>query len=570
MRPFHRAPTRKTLPMQGRGWRSRRPLTRFDDLFQDHPQPMWIYDLTSLRFLRVNAAACRHYGYTQAEFLRMTMHDIRPPAAEGQGTLRPAEPSAVRTHIRRDGLPISVRISSHALIYEGRRARLVFALDVTEQMTAEQELKRQSTHDALTGLPNRNLFQDRLEQAIAYAVRYGHQLWVVVLDLDNFKLINDTLGHASGDTLLQTVAARLRAALRESETVARLGGDEFILLLLDQPAGSLSHRTVQAVLEAVSAPMRVDAHELALTCSMGVATYPRDGDSGPALFKHADIALYRAKDGGRNQLQFYTSEMNARVTERTLIEGHLRNALVRQEFVLYFQPRIDCVSGRVVGLEALLRWRQPELGLVPPDRFIGVAEETGRIVEIGEWVLYEACRQVKAWQDAGLPRVPVAVNVSARQFRQSGFVQEVNGALLASGLEPAYLELELTESLMMQNVEGVVAAMCELKESGVRLSIDDFGTGYSSLSYLRRFPLDYLKIDRSFVRDMLHDAPGGAIVRSMITLGHSLGCRIIAEGVETPDQLGYLAREGCDEIQGFLCSRPVPVEMAQVLLTAGG
>ncbi|MUI16146.1 EAL domain-containing protein [Massilia dura] len=834
MRFQHRAPARSTLPMQGRGWRSRRPLTRFDDLFQDHPQPMWIYDLVSLRFLRVNLAACRHYGYSEAEFLHMTIRDIRPPSEQARLTADMAaaphagpQSSGVWTHLKRDGRPISVRISSHALIHEGRRARLVFALDVTQQVAAEralykseqlyrrlidtmplqvfwknldlryvgcnrlfalasglddpasvvgkrdhdlpwqhgaaeheaeeaedravieygrpvrgreqtltapdgrprrhlvnklplhgrhgeivgllgmveditasraagetlrlqsraldasvnailitrragdddvieyanpafarisgyelaevigtdcrflqgddreqegmlalrealrterevtvelrnyrkdgtlfwnqlhvapvldaggatthwvgvinditaakryqQELEHQSTHDALTGLPNRNLFQDRLEQAIAYAARYGHQMWVVVLDLDNFKLINDTLGHAVGDNLLQTVSGRLRAALRDSDTVARLGGDEFILLLPDQPGqndGTLSPRTVQAVLDAVSAPMRLGAHDLALTCSMGVSVYPRDGDTAASLFKHADIALYRAKDGGRNQLQFYTSEMNARVTERTLIEGHLRNALVRHEFVLHFQPRIDCATGRVAGLEALLRWQQPELGLVQPDRFIGVAEETGRIVEIGEWVLYEACRQAKAWQDAGLPRVPVAVNVSARQFRQAGFVQEVRGALEASGLEAGYLELELTESLMMQNVEGVIAAMLHLKAGGVRLSIDDFGTGYSSLSYLRRFPLDYLKIDRSFVRDMLHDAPGSAIVRSMITLGHSLGCRIIAEGVETNDQLGYLTQEGCDEIQGFLCSRPVTGEAAGELLYA--
>jgi diguanylate cyclase (GGDEF)-like protein/PAS domain S-box-containing protein len=817
--------------MQGRGWRSRRPLTRFDDLFQDHPQPMWIYDLVTLRFLRVNAAACSHYGYSEAEFLHMTIRDIRPPAEQARLNAdlvaSPAalpQSSGIWTHLKRDGRPISVRISSHALIYEGRRARLVFALDVTQQVATEralyksqqlyrnlidtmplqvfwkdldlryvgcnrlfsraaglddparvvgkrdqdfpwqhgageeaaedraviatgqpvrereqtvaapdgrqrwqlvnklplygqngeisgllgtieditarkeaeetlrlqsraldasvnailitrrigrddviayanpafakisgydlaevmgkdcrflqggdreqeglyalrdalrserevtvvlrnyrkdgslfwnqlhvapvldahgvrthwvgvinditaamryqQELEHQSTHDALTGLPNRHLFQDRLEQAIAYAARYGHQLWVVVLDLDNFKLINDTLGHAVGDSLLQTVAARLRGALRDSDTVARLGGDEFILVLPDQPGqggATLSPRTVQTVLDAVSAPMRLGAHDLALTCSMGVSVYPRDGDTAPALFKHADIALYRAKDGGRNQLQFYTSEMNARVTERTLIEGHLRNALSRGEFVLYFQPRIDCLTGRVAGLEALIRWMQPELGLVQPDRFIGVAEETGRIVEIGEWVLVEACRQARAWQDAGLPRVPVAVNVSARQFRQAGFVQEVFDALASSGLPAQYLELELTESLMMQNVDGVIAAMQQLKDGGVRLSIDDFGTGYSSLSYLRRFPLDYLKIDRSFVRDMLHDKPGEAIVRSMITLGHSLGCRIIAEGVETRDQLGYLTREGCDEIQGYLCSRPVPVEAAAEMLHA--
>ncbi len=825
MEKKYRQARRQQLPAR----RARRPLlNRFGDLFQDHPQPMWIYDLATLHFLRVNAAACAQYGYTEEEFLAMTIRDIRPTAdlarlaaniAASEGRLPQA--SGVWTHLRRNGSGVSVRISSHAISYMGRRARLVVALDVTESVALEQalyqseqlyrrlidtmplevfwkaldlrfvgcnrvfaeaaglgdpalvvgkrdadmpwkslaevigaedrqiietgepmldfegwttgadgrprcqlinklplhgpdgeivgllgtveditarkdaeetlrlqsralaasinailitrcigkqdvivyanpafarisgyelaevagrdcrflqgadrdqeglhalrealhadrevtvvlrnyrkdgtlfwnqlhtapvldssgrvthwvgvinditasiryqqELEHQSNHDALTGLPNRNLFNDRLEQAIAYAARYEHELWVAVLDLDNFKLINDTLGHAIGDNLLLTVAERLRAALRESDTVARLGGDEFTLLLQSQHGG-LAPRTVQAVLDSISAPMRLGAHDLALTCSMGVAVYPRDGDTAAALFKHADIALYRAKDAGRNQVQFYTQEMNARVTERTLIEGHLRNALVRDEFELFFQPRVHCTTGRIAGLEALLRWRHPEMGLVQPGRFIGVAEDTGRIVEIGEWVLHAACRQAKAWQDAGFGAVPVAVNVSPRQFRHAGFVDDVLGALRDSGLDPHCLELELTESVMMHNVEAVESAMRQLKDAGILLSIDDFGTGYSSLAYLRRLPLDYLKIDQSFVRDMLTDPPGAAIVRSIIALGHSLGFRIIAEGVETAEQMEYLRREGCDEIQGYLCSRPVPADAAGLLLRNG-
>ncbi|MES2150728.1 MAG: EAL domain-containing protein [Pseudomonadota bacterium] len=440
--------------------------------------------------------------------------------------------------------------------------------DISATRAYQAELEHQANYDALTGLPNRNLFLDRLEHAIAQAARYRLTFWVVFIDLDNFKLVNDTLGHAIGDRLLQSVATRLLQRVRASDTVARLGGDEFMLLLLDLQEPQLSPAMVQTLLATVSAPLRIDDHDLALTCSIGVSVYPKDGATAQELLKHADLAMYRAKESGRNQQKFYTAEMDAKISERTLIEKHLRNAVARGEFLLHYQPRVNLHSGRVTGVEALVRWLHPTLGLVAPARFIGIAEETGIIVEIGNWVLREACRQHLAWCGAGLTPLHVAVNVSARQFRQPAFASEVTAMLAQSGMPAAFLELEITESLMMESVDEAVATLVQLKRHGIKLSIDDFGTGYSSLSYLRHFPLDFLKIDQSFVRDMLGDPNGAAIVRSIIALGHSLNFEIIAEGVETAAQLDYLRECGCDEMQGFFYSKPLAPDALGELLRA--
>ena len=438
--------------------------------------------------------------------------------------------------------------------------------DITATLNYQAELEHQANHDALTRLPNRTLFNDRLDQALAFASRYKHSVWVVFIDLDNFKLVNDTLGHAMGDRLLQTVAARLTRRLRNSDTVARLGGDEFMLLLMDHQEPRLTDEVIAELLQSISSPVQLDDHELTMTCSIGVSVFPKDGQSGPELLKHADMAMYRAKEGGRNQRRFYAADMDEKLNERSLIEKHLRTAVARGELVLHYQPRVHLQSGRVTGVEALVRWQHPELGMVPPGRFIGIAEETGIIVEIGGWVLHEACRQNVQWQKAGLAPMHVAVNVSARQFRHSGFSAEVTAALAASGMDPRYLELEITESLMMDNVDEAVGTLKQLKHAGVTLSIDDFGTGYSSLSYLRHFPLDFLKIDQSFVRDMLGDANGAAIVRSIIALGHSLNFEIIAEGVETEAQRDYLREHGCDEMQGYFYSKPLPARELDSLL----
>ncbi len=450
---------------------------------------------------------------------------------------------------------------------EGQHTHRVCVLtDMTSTMDYQAQLEHQASHDALTGLPNRNLCSDRLAQAIGYAQRYGHTVWVVFADLDNFKLVNDNLGHAAGDELLRTVAARLRACVRDTDTVARMGGDEFVLVLLDGHDAMPSQAMLRKILDSISAPVVLAGQEHTVSCSMGVALYPADGADPQLLMRYADIAMYRAKESGRNQVQFYEPAMHARIVERAAIENELRGALGRGEMFLVYQPKMNVASGEISGVEALLRWRHPTMGLVPPGRFIGVAEETGLIVALGRWVIHTACAQNKAWQDAGLPPLRVAVNVSARQFRDKGLADEVVEALRSTGLQAQYLELELTESMMMQNADEAVATVQRLKKVGVGLSIDDFGTGYSSLAYLKLFPIDYLKIDQSFVRDMLGDPTVAAIVRSVISLGHSLDFRIIAEGVETEGQLAYLQRYNCDEAQGFHLSQPLMPDAFAALL----
>jgi len=659
---------------------------------------MWVYDLETLRFLVVNAAAVAQYGHTEAEFLQLTIRDIRPPEQQERLTqnlaaapLKGAEQSGIWTHMRRDGSRMQVDVSSHSVTLSGRPARLVFAHDITEReqlklalqlrsraleasinaiaitthtaegelieyanpafirlfdhtpatvlgrrletlldlppqdeqyqalqgamqsqheetlllhpqhrdgtqlwtqlhvapvhaaeggighhvcvltdMTAimeyQEQLEHQANHDALTGLPNRVLLKDRMAQAVTFSQRFKHSLWLVYIDLDNFKIINDHLGHQLGDRLLCVIANRLRGCANDGDTVARLGGDEFLLLLPianQRPMASI----LQQVQEAVAAPVTLEQQVLTVTCSIGISVFPADGADPEQLLRHADIAMYRAKEAGRNQVQFYEEDMHARVAERALIESELRYALARNQLSLMYQPKLDLHSGEVTGMEALIRWQHPTLGAVSPARFIGVAEETGLIVAIGQWVLRTACAQNKAWQLAGLPPLRVAVNLSARQFRDHVLLSEVRAVLHDCGLQPQYLELELTESLMMHNVEDVVGLVHDLKALGIALSIDDFGTGYSSLAYLKQFPVDYLKIDQSFTREMLTEPKVAAIVRSVIALGHSLGFKVIAEGVETAEELAYLRQHECDELQGYYFSRPLTPDAFAALIS---
>ncbi len=430
--------------------------------------------------------------------------------------------------------------------------------EITERKLAEQRIEHIAHHDALTGLPNRVLLQDRLAQAVAYANRSGHPLWVLLIDLDRFKFVNDSLGHKAGDQLLQTVAARLQASVRESDTVARLSGDEFVAILSEYPEESLSPDVVGRIMRALAAPVDLEGKEFFVTCSIGVAVYAGPGGDAGQLIEHADIAMYSAKKLGRNCYQFYQSSMNDAAQERLRIESALRSALERQEFVLHYQPQLDLAGGAIVGVEALLRWQHPELGMVAPQRFIGLAEETGLIVPIGAWVMRTACAQARAWMDAGLGQLRVAVNLSARQFAQRDLVQSVAQVLADTGLPPHLLELELTESLFVDDVAQAVTLLHQLKALGVGLAIDDFGTGYSSLSYLRTFPIDVLKIDRSFVGQIAVDADQAAIVISIIALAHNLQLKVIAEGVETAGQRDFLRAHGCDEVQGYYFSRPVP------------
>ena len=438
--------------------------------------------------------------------------------------------------------------------------------DVTAKKKYEAELEFQANRDSLTGLANRNLLHDRLGQAMAYASRYQHPVWIVFMDLDRFKIVNDSLGHAAGDMLLCEAARRLQASVREMDTVARMGGDKFVLVLPERTDERLTTGVIQRLMDVIAQPFAIGEHQFFLTCSLGVAVYPNDGTESEVLIKHADITMYRAKEKGRNNFQFYTSSMTERALERLRIEQGLRNAIERDEFTLHYQPQVELRTGSVIGMEALIRWRHPELGMVPPGRFIELAEETGLIVPIGTWVLRTACAQNKAWQDAGLGYLRIAVNLSARQFAQKDIVRTIESALAESGLAPHYLEVELTESLLMTDVERGVDVLKQLKSLGVHLSIDDFGTGYSSLSYLKRFPLDVLKIDQSFVRDLADDPDDAAIVLSIISLAHSLRLNVIAEGVETEEQLAYLCANGCDEIQGYYFSRPVASDaFAQIL-----
>jgi diguanylate cyclase (GGDEF)-like protein/PAS domain S-box-containing protein len=432
--------------------------------------------------------------------------------------------------------------------------------DVTERKVAEERAKFLSYHDALTGLPNPLLLQDRLQQAIAFSNRAGTKVALMVADLDRFKAINDFLGHTGGDRLLVDVAARLKDGMRSTDTVSRQGGDEFLLLLTNFAEPDAIVTFLGELLSRFHEPFWLDEREISISLSVGVAVYPEDGADFGTLQRNADMAMYRAKDAGRNTYRFFNEEMNTGVVEQITMYSGLRRALESGQFVLHYQPQIDIPSGRLVGAEALIRWMHPDLGLVSPGRFIPVAEETGLIVDIGDWVLREACREAARWRADGLANPLVAVNLSALQFKRGDIEQSVARALMESGLEPTMLELELTESILISDTENVLATVKRLKQMGVRLSIDDFGTGYSSLSYLKRFEVDKLKIDQSFIRDLASDPEDAAIVRAIIQMARSLGLRTIAEGVESQPVLDLLRTFRCDEAQGYWHARPMPAE----------
>lgn len=438
--------------------------------------------------------------------------------------------------------------------------------DITERKRYEEQLEYQANHDDLTGLPNRNLLTDRIQQSILMSRRNHSEVAVFFVDLDNFKFINDSLGHDVGDRLLKIVAERLASCVRSGDTVARQGGDEFVLLISNQYVSDHATLIAGNVLKLISQPFRIDEHELVITCSIGISIFPRDGENVLTLVKNADVAMYRAKDQGRNTFQFFTGEMNARSFERMTMEKYLRRALEHNEFLVYYQPKVSLVTGRITSMEALLRWQHPEMGMISPTSFIPLAEETGLIESIGEWVLRTACMQNKAWQDTGLAPLAVAVNLSVRQFWQHNIAGIIGQILAETGLNPCYLELEITESMVMQDVERMTTILKELKNMGISLAMDDFGTGYSSLGCLTRLPFDTLKIDQSFVRDITSNPDNAAIATTVIAMAHSLHLKVIAEGVETEGQLNYLRLHGCDEMQGYYFSRPVTPRALEQLL----
>lgn len=473
--------------------------------------------------------------------------------------------------LREDGVEAAIEDSA-APIHD-RHGRVTGAVmvfhDVSTTRALSLNLAHQAQHDSLTDLPNRLLLDDRLTHAMMAARRRGAKLAVLYLDLDRFKNVNDSVGHDIGDRLLQIVAQRLLACVRGSDTVSRLGGDEFVILLSEVTAGEDAAVSAEKVLRAVSAPVDVDGHHLHASASIGIAIYPDDGEDAVSLLKHADFAMYHAKDCGRGNFQFFREDMNVRAQERQSIEDGLRLALERNEFTLHYQPIVDLWSGTPTGVEALLRWRHPHRGLIFPPQFVPIAEECGLILPIGRWVMHEVCRQLRVWQDAGLSPVRISVNVSAVELRHKDFVESVRQCLSDTGLAADYLELELTETFLLQDSASTMLVLNSLKSLGVQLALDDFGTGYSSLSHLRGFPIDTLKIDRAFVGDMDTNSNDASIVRAVIALGRSLNIRVVAEGVETAAQLARLQEQQCPEGQGYYFSRPVLAdELPRLLLAA--
>ncbi|NOU00693.1 MAG: EAL domain-containing protein [Gallionella sp.] len=414
--------------------------------------------------------------------------------------------------------------------------------------------------DALTGLPNRQLLNDRIIQAIAYADRSNHLVAIVFIDLDNFKLINDSLGHTAGDQLLIIIAEKLQAAIRPVDTIARLGGDEFVLILYDLASEAYVSQEIDRINQVFAAPFLVSKREIFVSYSAGFSLYPQDGKNAETLLMNADVAMYRAKEQSGNSFQFYAPEMHAKINDRLLLESTMRHALEAEEFHLLYQPQIDLKSKQVFGMEALIRWIHPTLGTISPEKFISLAEDTGLIVPIGEWVIKAACQQLRDYQDAGLKNLSVAVNLSGRQFKEANLIPSIAKILKDTGIAAELLELELTESVLMDNSNQLISTLDQLKSMGLKLAIDDFGTGYSSLSYLKRFPMDKLKIDQSFIKDIGLGGDDSAIVKAIIYLGHSLNLRVIAEGIESSAQMEFLTENNCDEGQGFYYGTPLSPE----------
>ncbi|MFA5515179.1 MAG: EAL domain-containing protein [Desulfuromonadales bacterium] len=522
--------------------------------------------------LEANAQACASLGYTEEEVLGLKIFDIDPQFTPDlwkrhRDLLPTAGFHTIETlHRRKDGTLFPVEVTVSHQIYEGRSLSFSFVRDITERKAYEKQLVHLATHDKLTGLANRSLLYDRLEQSIHYANRSHRQVAVLLIDLDRFKLVNDSLGHTAGDELLCQVARRLLDAVREADTVARLGGDEFAILLAEVAEEEHVGMVAEKIVAQVMRPFAIE-RQVNLTLSMGISLYPRDGDSSEMLLRNADIAMYRAKEEG-NCFRFYAAGMNQRIVDTLELEADLRHAVARNELRLHFQPKIDLTSGSINGCEALLRWQHPQKGLLMPSRFIHLAEETGLILPIGEWALRAACAQIQAWAALGLPAIPVAVNLSARQFRTGNLLEAVRRIVRESGIEPRLLELELTESMIMLDPQVTAQTLLRMKELGLRLALDDFGAGYSSLNYLRRFPFDCLKIDRSFINDVATDPSAAAVATSIVAIAHSLGLHAVAEGVETQEQLDFLLRSGCETCQGYLFSKPVPAEAMADMLRA--
>lgn len=512
--------------------------------------------------IEANPAAAGLLGFSKEDLIGGDIHDLlNLPARQADEEMARCHREIRELPLRhRDGTIMTVEALATDIPHEDGEALCLMLHDITERRRFEQELLHQATHDNLTSLPNRSLLADRLGQAAELARRGGKKVALLMFDLDNFKVVNDTLGHTSGDELLRQVATRVRSFVRTCDTLARLGGDEFVILLTDirrMDDVVIATENIRAIL---ALPFILEEREIFLTASIGIALYPDDGDSLEVLIKKADTAMYHIKAHGRNSFQFFAEEMNQKVNARLAIETGLRRSLEKNELVLHYQPRLDLLTGAVTGMEALVRWNSPELGLVSPADFIPIAEDAGLIVEIGDWVLATACRQTLDWHRAGYGQLRISVNISARQFVRPDFVERVVTLIDESGLAPRFVELELTESSLTHNLDETIRIMHQFQTLGITISIDDFGTGYSSLNYLKRFPVNVLKIDKTFVDDMSKRAEDAAIVATIVNISHHMHMRVVAEGVESAEQVRMLRDQGCEEIQGYFFSRPLPAD----------
>jgi len=563
---------------------------RFRNIFEDGPIGMVLVDLNR-EIVTANEVFCRLLGYSAQELAGQRMVDLTYEEDREQSLKFSAQLLAgtipqtqlEKRYVRKDGGIVWAKVTASAI--HSKEGHVIYTLglieDLTESKKAAEKIHLLAYYDSLTGLPNRTFHKELMKSAIEHARRRKEIFAIIYLGLDNFQRINDTLGHSSGDILLKAVADRLANSLRKSdyiassyegettEVVSRVGGDEFIVLAQDLTQAQDAAKTAHRLLGEISEPFDLSGFEAFMTASIGIALYPDDGTDVDDLLKNADTAMGQAKNEGKNNYQFYSRSMNSSVLELLTLENDLHRALTRNELVLYYQPKVDAATSMVKGMEALIRWEHPERGLIPPMEFIPLAEASGLIIPIGEFVIRAACRQIKTWQAAGCQQMQIALNVSARQFDQKDFTEVIRGILLDTMVSPQCLALEITESIIMRNPEQAIQTLTELKTMGIEIAIDDFGTGYSSLSYLKRLPLDFLKMDMSFVKSLTSDPSDQAIVRATIAMAHGLNLKTIAEGVETEEQLSFLQEYGCDEIQGYFFSRPLPAGEIPGILAKG-
>ncbi len=540
---------------------------RFKSLFENHTDAIFSFDLEG-NFIDANSAVARLTGYPLEELRGRTFHRLLAPECLQEAIASFIASSRGRSQkfdtvcIRKDGTRVDAHVTTLPIIVSGKIVGVHgVARDITYSRNFERRIEFLANYDSLTALPNRNLLDDRMRHAIIQADRLGLQIGIFYIDINRFKLINDSLGHDKGDMLLQIIANRLQENVREGDTVARLGSDEFVVVLENIAAVEAVSVIAKDILDAIAMPVRIGSVDLTVSTSIGASVYPKDGTDHFMLLKNADLAMYQAKQAGPGSFRFYNAEMNARAVERLTNENSLRSALEKEELVLHYQPRIDVASGQIVGAEALVRWVHPEKGLISPLEFIPLAEEIGLIGELGEWVLKTACRQNRLWQDQGLTPLKVSVNLSAHQLSATSTINRtIHDVLAETGMDARWLELEITESSLMQNIESALGMLLEIRGSGVSISIDDFGTGYSSLSYLKRLPIDALKIDKSFIRDIAIDHDDAAIVTATIAMAHTMRMKVVAEGVTSQEQIRFLESHRCDEAQGYLLSYPLPAD----------